>query len=62
MKLKENLDISTDDFFYDLFDGGYLNPERLLEDENDIKKIKDAIETISEFRDLLEENIENFYR
>jgi len=48
--------IITNDFFYDLFDGGYIKPEDLLKDENDVETIKNAIKIIKEFRDLAEEN------
>lgn len=48
--------IITNDFFYDLFDGGYIKPEDLLKNENDVETIKNAIKIIKEFRDLAEEN------
>ena len=58
MKIKEGTDISTDDFWYDLFDGGYINPETFLEDEEDIVRVKNAIAVIRELQDSLEDYIE----
>ena len=50
MKWKENASILTDNFLYDLIDGGYIKPSELLEDQNDIKKVEDAIKTVQEFK------------
>lgn len=50
MKWKENAEIVTSDFWYDLIDGGYIKPKDLLEDESEIKRIGDAIEVLKEFR------------
>ncbi len=54
MKFK-NLDeenvIWTNDLYYDLFEGGYINPEDLLESKEEIDKVKQAIVTINEFLD-----------
>lgn len=47
--------ISTSDFFYDLFDGGYIDPD-LLVDEESAKKVKDAVATLEEFKQLLLDN------
>lgn len=58
MKIKEGTDISTDDFWYDLFDGGYIKPETFLEDEEDIVRVKNAIAVIRELQDSLEDYIE----
>jgi hypothetical protein len=49
-KLKK---IETDDFYYDLFYGGYIDPEKLLKNQEDIDKVKDAINTIREFKSEL---------
>lgn len=49
MKFKKDAEpVSTMDFWYDLTDGGYIDPDDLLEPE-DAKKVKDAIAVISEF-------------
>lgn len=62
MKIKEGCTASTDDFFYDLFDGGYLDPSEILEFEDDIDMIQESIQTIQDFRRACEDNIEGFYR
>jgi hypothetical protein len=60
MKIKDNCTVSTNDFWYDLTDGGYLKPEEILESELDIKRVKDAIELIRDFQDSCESQIEGF--
>ena len=49
--LNEENAIWTSDLYYDLFEGGYIKPEDLLESEEDIDKVKQAILTINEFLD-----------
>jgi hypothetical protein len=53
-KLKEQ--INVDDFWYDLFVGGYIKPEKLLVDEFDINKVQEAIELIKDFEQGLIDN------
>jgi len=60
MKIKDGCAASTSDFWYDLTDGGYLNPEDILEDAEDVERVKEAIETIREFEDSCNEQIEDF--
>lgn len=60
MKLITNSKITTSDFWYDLFDGGYIVPETILENDSDIKRVNKAIETILEFRDAVDEIIEEY--
>jgi len=57
MKLKnENLEsVATDDFYYDLFIGGYFKPDKFL-DEDSAKKVKEAIKTIENYEQLLIDN------
>ncbi len=57
MKLKnENLEPeATDDFYYDLFIGGYIKPEKFL-DEESAQKVREAIKVISEYEQLLIDN------
>ena len=50
MKFKKNANITTSDFWYDLMDGGYIKPGELLEDEEVISKVIDAIGVLTEFR------------
>jgi len=57
MKLKkENLEaVPTDDFYYDLFIGGYFKPEKFLDDES-AQKVKEAIDIIYQYEQLLLDN------
>ena len=50
MKWKENAEIVTSDFWYDLIDGGYIKPKDLLEDEEEIKRVEEAIKVLEEFK------------
>ena len=61
MKIKENCSVSTSDFLYDLMDGGYLNPEEILEDEKDVKAVNDAIKVLMNFKESCGDQIEEFY-
>jgi len=56
MKLK-NVEFDSDDFWYDLFDGGYIKPEEIIEDQSDIDNVIDAISVLSEFRSKYEHQI-----
>lgn len=49
--LNEENAIWTSDLYYDLFEGGYIKPEDLLENKEEIDKVKQAILTINEFLD-----------
>lgn len=60
MRIKENCTAGTEDFWYDLSCGGYLKPENILENEEDIVKVKEAIEVLMEFESSCEESIEGF--
>ena len=60
MKLIKRLKISSEDFYYDLTDGGYLNPNKICADTKDAKKVIEAIKIIKDFQDSCEEQIENF--
>ena len=60
MKLKKDLKLSTDDFWYDLIDGQYFRLEAMLEDKKDIDEIEEAIEVLVKFKNSCEEQIENF--
>lgn len=41
--------VNTDDMYYDLFEGGYIEPEKMLTNSDDIKKVRDAIEVVKQF-------------
>lgn len=56
MKTKEREPMPTDDFYHDLFVGGYFKPDDFLEDEWDIFIIKKSIERIKEYKRTLEQN------
>ncbi len=62
MKFKKKVKVETDDFYYDLFSGGYINPKKLLIKSEDADKIIAAIAVIKEFESelqkqgILEEN------
>jgi hypothetical protein len=60
MKIKQNLETYTNDFWYDLFDGGYLKPEEVLEDDVDINAVSNAVKVLKAFRSACEEQIEDF--
>lgn len=55
MEFKTNAKIETSEFWYDLFDGGYIKPETLLENKEDIERVQAAIKTIQEFYNSAEE-------
>ena len=60
MKIKKDLDICTQDFWYDLTDGGYLKPEEILVNQEDIDKVNKSIEILMEFQQSCEDEIEGF--
>lgn len=60
MKIKEGLTISSSDFWYDLTDGGYINPEEILVNKSDVDKVKNAIAVLKDFENSCNEMIEGF--
>lgn len=57
MKFKDiNEPIYTSDLYYDLFDGGYICPEDLLENVKEAEKVRQAILLIQEFLEEAEDN------
>lgn len=60
MQLKNGLQDSTQDFYYDLIDGGYLKPEVMCERKEDADKVIEAIKVIEDFKASCEEQIEGF--
>ena len=54
MKIKKSeiKNLNADcDFFYDLTDGGYIDPMKLLESKEDAKKVIEAVAIVKEFQD-----------
>lgn len=60
MKIKDGCEVSSSEFWYDLTDGGYLNPDEILESPEDAKRVKDAIAVIKEFENSCDEQIPGF--
>jgi hypothetical protein len=56
MKIKQGDPVVSDDFWYDLTDGGYIVPEELLEDAADVERVNEALKTLNEFREALEQS------
>lgn len=57
-KLKENIEKqgSSDGFWYDLTNGGYINIDEILADECQIKELKKAVDLVCSFETMLENN------
>jgi hypothetical protein len=54
-KVKPDLkDFGTDDFWYDLSDGGYIRPEEILEDKKQIEALKEAIAIVRSFQNVID--------
>src|SRR5690606_19523185 len=47
--------IPTGDPYYDLLEGGYIRPEKLLVSPDEAKRVRDAMKTIREFITKAEE-------
>lgn len=57
MEVLSNVEsVPTDDFLYDLFYGGYFRPDKFLKNEDDIKRVKNAIKVIKDYQNTLEDN------
>lgn len=54
-KFKENYAIVSSDLYYDLFIGGYIKPEKFVEDESQLEEIKEAISLVKSFIDEAKE-------
>ena len=59
-EVKEGLSVSTSEFWYDLTDGGYLNPEDILTNPEDVEEVKRAIAIVKKFERSCDEQIEGF--
>lgn len=52
MKFKTDIEpVYTEDPMYDLFDGGYIKPEELLESQLEARKVRDAMNIVEQFLD-----------
>jgi len=60
MKIKKGCGVSTSDYWYDLTDGGYLNPDKICADKKDAEAVKNAIKVLQDFYNSCEEQIEDF--
>ncbi len=57
MVFKEDAEMTcTSDPYYDLFDGGYLSPEKFLEHEEEQAEVLEAMSVISSYVDGLYTN------
>jgi len=57
-KFKEDAEpvADTDGFWYLLVDGGYIHPERMIDDKLQLEILKEAIEVVESFEDAIIEN------
>jgi hypothetical protein len=53
-KFTKNPDLYSDDFWYDLTSGGYLNPTHFSDDRTTIKAIYDAIALITTLQEQVD--------
>lgn len=45
---------SSDGFWYDIAEGGYIKPGEVLDDEEQLKKVNEAVELLRSFERALE--------
>jgi len=62
MKIVEGCNVTTDNFWYDLADGGYIKPEEMLESKEDAEAVNNAVKVIRDFQLACEDQIEDFWR
>jgi hypothetical protein len=60
MELKKGLTNSSSDPWYDVSDGGYLNPEVMCADPVVGKQVADAVALVREFLQACNDQIEGF--
>lgn len=51
-KPKPEEPVYTSELYYDLFEGGYIQPDEMLEHEGDWQEVYDAMVVINTFIDL----------
>jgi hypothetical protein len=55
MEFNKKVVNKSSDPYYDLFDGGYIKPEEMLVNPNEIAMVKNAIKIVKQFLDEAEE-------
>jgi hypothetical protein len=50
MKFKKDAEVTTSDFWYDLFEGGYIKPHKLLIDKSEADKVEEARKLLKQFK------------
>ena len=60
MKLKDGLEKSSRDPWYDLAEGGYLDPHKMCVNKDDADRVVKAVKTVQEFISSCEDQIEDF--
>lgn len=56
---KEGASCYTDDFWYDLTDGGYIEPEKILVNQEQITQLRAAIDLVRSLQRTVEARDEN---
>ena len=51
-------EVACDDFWYDVFDGGYIDPKDFLVNQQDVNEVNAAIEVLLKFKNSTEDLIE----
>jgi hypothetical protein len=54
-EFKKDINVESDGFYYDLFLGGGINPNVMLENEEQAKAVNAAVKLIKSFFDQAEE-------
>ncbi len=57
-KFLDGVDIYTEEFWYDLTDGGYIKPADILADPEQITKLSEAIDLVYSFEKAFDEKME----
>ena len=60
MEVKSGLEICTTDFWYDLTDGGYIKPEEILKNSEDVMAVDNAIAVLRKFKNACIRGIPDF--
>lgn len=53
-------DPELEDFYYDLVDGGYINPEYCLNNQSDIDKVNLAIKVLEAYKKALQDVVDDY--